>query len=296
MQVENEAGTATRRHRLGAHMSIAGGCFNALLRGRDVGCDAVQLFTKNANQWKAKPLAEADAESFRATLQKTGYSPEVLIAHDSYLINLASQDPELWEKSLAAFAEELDRCAFLGIPYLVTHAGAHMGAGEEAGLARITAAIDRVLGERADSPTMVLLETTAGQGTSLCYRFEHIGEVLAKSAYPDRIGVCLDTCHVFVAGYDVSDPAGYESTMDQFDRYVGLDKLKVFHLNDAKKGLGSRVDRHEHIGQGQIGTAAFGFILNDPRVNDRPMVIETQKGEDCAEDRMNLATLRALIE
>ncbi|HUS15218.1 MAG TPA: deoxyribonuclease IV, partial [Chloroflexia bacterium] len=185
--------------RLGAHMSIAGGCENALTRGRAIGCDAVQLFTKNASQWKAKPISEDDVARFEAARLATGYPSDVLIVHDSYLINLATPDDVLWDKSLAAFGEELDRCALFGIPYLVTHAGAHVGQGEEAGIARIAAGIDRVLDARAPATT-ILLETTAGQGTCLCYRFEQIARVLEQTRHPERIAVCMDTCHVYAAG------------------------------------------------------------------------------------------------
>jgi deoxyribonuclease-4 len=275
-------------------MSIAGGCQNALTRGRDVGCDAVQLFTKNASQWKAKPLLPEDVARFQATLEETGYNPDALVVHDSYLINLATPDDTLWEKSIAAFGEELDRAGALGIPGVVTHAGAHMGSGEEAGVTRIAAALDRVLSERPTG-SLVLLETTAGQGTCLGYRFEQIASMIEQSRYPDRIGVCLDTCHVFVAGYDLTTPEGYEGTLLEFDRLIGLDRLKAIHLNDAKKPLGSRVDRHDHIGQGSIGLEAFRLLVNDPRLRHIPMVVETEKGPDGAEDRMNLATLRGLI-
>lgn len=289
------ASAAPTTPRLGAHMSIAGGCFNALTRGREVGCDAVQLFTKNASQWKAKPLTDEDVARFHETLAATGYPPEVLIVHDSYLINLATPDDALWEKSLAAFGEELDRAAAFGIPYLVTHAGAHMSSGEETGLTRIATAIDRVLSMRSPGRPLILLETTAGQGTCLCYRFEQIARVIEQTRYPEAIGVCLDTCHVFAAGYDLSTPEGYAATIAEFDRVIGLDRLKAIHLNDSKKGLGSRVDRHDHIGQGAIGREGFRRLLTDPRVNTRPMVIETEKGPDSAEDRVNLATLRGLL-
>ncbi len=280
--------------RLGSHMSVAGGHHNALTRGRDVGADVVQIFSKNANQWRAKPLADEDIARFHQTREETGYAPEVLVVHDSYLINLATPDDALWQRSQEAFGIELDRAQALGIPYLVTHAGAHMGQGEEAGLARIAAAIDQVVAERPDGP-LILLETTAGQGTSLCYRFEHIARVIELTHHADRIGICLDTCHVFAAGYDLSTPEGYDSTVTEFDRLIGLDRLKVIHVNDSKKGLGSRVDRHEHIGQGAIGLEGFRLLLNDPRVNSRPMVLETEKGPEGKEDRMNLATLRGLI-
>jgi deoxyribonuclease IV len=259
-----------------------------------VGCDAVQLFTKNASQWKAKPLLPEDVARFQATLADTGYSPDALVVHDSYLINLATPDDVLWEKSLAAFGEELDRAGALGIPGVVTHAGAHVGSGEEAGVARIAAALDRVLAERPSGP-LVLLETTAGQGTCLGYRFEQIARMIEQSHYPERIGVCLDTCHVFVAGYELSTPEGYEGMLLEFDRLIGLDRLKAIHLNDAKKPLGSRVDRYDHIGQGVIGLEAFRLLVNDPRLRHIPMVLETEKGPDGAEDRMNLATLRGLI-
>ncbi len=279
---------------LGAHMSIAGGCYKALLRGRAAGCDAVQLFSKNASQWKAKPLSAEDIALFAQTRAETGYDPGVLIVHDSYLINLATPDDVLWDKSLAAFGEELDRCALLGIPHLVTHAGAHVGSGEDAGLARIAAGIDRVLDARPPG-VWVLLETTAGQGTGLCYRFEQIARVLEASRFADRIGICLDTCHVFAAGYDVAAVEGYEAMISDFARLLGLDRLKALHLNDSKKGLGSRVDRHDHIGQGALGLEAFRRLLNDPRIAGRPMVLETEKGDDETWDAINLATLRSLI-
>ena len=280
--------------RLGAHMSVAGGHHNALTRGRGVGADVIQIFSKNANQWRAKPLADEDIARFQQTRAETGYAPDVLVVHDSYLINLATPDDALWQRSQEAFGIELDRAQAFGIPYLVTHAGAHMGQGEEAGLARIAAAVDQVLAERPEGP-YILLETTAGQGTSLCYRFEQIARVIEQTHYPDRVGICLDTCHVFAAGYDVSTPEGYDAMVTEFDRLIGLDRLKVIHVNDSKKGLGSRVDRHEHIGQGAIGLEGFRLLLNDPRVNSRPMVLETEKGPDGEEDRMNLATLRSLI-
>ena len=280
--------------RLGAHMSIAGGAYNALQRGRDVGADAVQIFTKNASQWRAKPLVTDDCDRFAAACTTHGYAPADLIAHDSYLINLASGDPELLAKSQAALIEELDRCTQLGVPALVTHAGAHGGRGEEEGLRALAASLDAVLAAHTGG-TMVLLETNAGQGTWLCYRFEQIARVLDMVRRPEAIGVCLDTCHVFAAGYDIRTPEGYEATLAEFDRLIGLDKLRAIHLNDSKKGLGSRVDRHHHIGQGELGLEAFRLLLNDPRLHHLPMVLETEKGPEGEEDRMNLATLRGLI-
>lgn len=280
--------------RLGAHMSIAGGCHNALTRGREVGADAVQVFTKNASQWKAKPLTDDLCDQFHSTLTTTGYTAADLIAHDSYLINLASGDVELRTKSQAALLDELERCDLLGIPSLVTHAGAHLGRGEEEGLAELARSLDMVLAGRGGG-AQVLLETNAGQGSWLCYRFEQLAQVLDQVHYPDQIGICLDTCHVFAAGYDIRTPEGYDATIGEFDRLLGLDKLKAIHLNDSKKGLGSRVDRHEHIGQGELGLDTFRRLLNDPRLRHLPMVLETEKDPDGAQDRMNLATLRGLL-
>ena len=219
------------------------------------------------------------------------------MAHDSYLINLATPDDVLWEKSLTAFGIELDRCALLGIPALVTHAGAHMGSGEEAGLARISAGLERVLGERPGQKVTVLLETTAGQGTSLCYAFEHLRDVIAPLSAENkaRVGVCWDTCHLFAAGIDFTEEYKYERMVDSFDRIVGLDRLKAIHMNDSKKGLGSRVDRHDHIGKGMLGLEPFRYIMNDPRLAHLPKLLETPKGEDMAEDKENLAILRSLV-
>ena len=284
--------------KLGAHMSTAGGYSRAIDRGQEVGCTALQLFTKNANQWAGKPISEDEAVLFKTTCETAGYSSECLMAHDSYLINLATPDDVLWEKSLAAFGHELDRCAMLGIPSLVTHAGAHMGSGEEVGLDRIAAGIERVLAERPGQDVTVLLETTAGQGTCLGYTFEHLGRVISSISGErrHRVGVCWDTCHLLVSGIDFSDEDKYEQMVEAFDRVVGLEKLRGIHLNDSKKGLGSRVDRHEHIGKGMLGIEPFRYILNDERLAAIPKVIETPKGNDLTEDRENLALLRSLIK
>lgn len=278
-------------------MSIAGGCYKALDRGSDIGCTVVQLFTKNASQWAAKPIADGDVTLFTDSLNKAGYINADLVCHDSYLINLATPDDELWEKSLAAFGHELDRCATYGIPALVTHAGAHMGSGEEVGLARIAAGIERTLSERPGQNVTVLLETTAGQGTSLCYAFEHIRDVIGgvSEKNRDRVAVCWDTCHLFAAGIDFTEDYKYERMVETFDRLIGLDKLRAIHCNDSKKGLGSRVDRHDHIGKGMLGLEPFRFIMNDPRLADVPKILETPKGEDMAEDKENMALLRSLI-
>lgn len=279
---------------LGAHMSIAGGVEKALVRGAEVGCAAIQIFTKNNNQWKASPLAASDISEFRKMQQETGI--EHVMAHDSYLINLASPNPDLYDRSVAAFDEELDRCAALGIPYLIAHPGAHVGSGLEEGIERIASALNRLLPRRSKRKTSVLLETTAGQGSSIGHRFEHLRDIIDRLDAPDSVGVCVDTCHVFAAGYDLRKKKSYEAVWREFDTVVGLEKIRAFHLNDCKKDLGCRVDRHEHIGQGFLGEQAFGWLMNDRRFDGIPMVLETPKGKDHAEDRMNLAVLRGLMK
>lgn len=286
--------------KVGAHMSIAGGAHKALQRGKDVGCTVVQVFTKNASQWAAKPISAEDAALFKFACEETGYQSCDLVAHDSYLINLATPDDALWEKSLAAFGHELDRCATLSISGLVTHAGAHMGSGEERGLERIAAGLDRVLSERPGQDVTVLLETTAGQGTSLCYCFEHLASVLEMLPVENRlrVGVCWDTCHLYAAGIDYTDDYKYERMVESFDRIVGLDKLKAIHMNDSKKGLGSRVDRHDHIGKGALGLEPFRYIMNDARLSHLPKILETPKGaagEETANDIMNIQALLNLV-
>jgi len=279
--------------KLGAHMSIAGSYDQAFYRGRQVGCEAIQVFTKQPNRWAAKAIAPAEAAAFLKAQEETGIGP--VIAHDAYLINLASPEEALWVQSVDAFQVEIERADVLGIPYLVTHAGAHKGSGEEAGLRRIVEALDLVCARTPEARVTILLETTAGQGGYLCYRFEHLAWIIAHARCPGRLGVCFDTCHAFAAGYDLRTPETYAATMRHFDETVGLERLKAFHLNDALKGLGSRVDRHAHIGQGELGLAAFRSLLNDPRFRDHPMVLETHKGPEMEEDRMNLATLRGLM-
>lgn len=275
-------------------MSISGGVSKSFARGESVGLEAMQIFAKNERQWTAKPISAEEAAAFRAEQERTGIHP--VVVHDSYLINLAAPADELREKSIAAFADELERCAQLNIPYLVTHPGAHTGIGEEAGLARVADAINRLLAEGIGGATMILLETTAGQGTALGYRFEHLARLLELIPYHDRVGVCVDTCHIFAAGYDIRDADSYQATFAELDRLVGLERVKCFHLNDSQKDVGSRVDRHAHIGQGCIGVEAFRLLVNDPRFANLPMIIETPKGEDMAEDRMNLALLRSLVQ
>lgn len=282
-----------KRARLGSHISIAGGVDRAVLVGSEVGCEALQIFVKSSNQWRAAPFREGEEERFRANLEATGLGP--VMAHDSYLINLCSPDPELWKKSVEAFSLELERCEALGVPFLVTHPGAHMGAGEEKGLTRLARAIDRVHSRHPGHRVRILLETTAGQGTGVGHRFEHLARVLREIDDPERVGVCLDTCHVFAAGYDLRTPRAYRDTLDRFDETVDLEKLMAIHLNDSKREMGSRVDRHEQIGKGHLGIEAFRLLVNDRRLVDVPMVLETPKGPDYAEDRVNLALLRSLL-
>ena len=279
---------------LGAHMSIAGGVDLAVARGAEVGCQTIQIFTKSSNQWRAKPLEAEEVLRFKEALVQQKIAPAV--AHDCYLINLASPDDALYEKSMASFGEELDRCEMLGVPYLVTHPGSHVGSGEDAGIARIAGALNRLLRDRPGQRVKVLLETTAGQGSSVGHKFEHLRAILDRLDAPDRAGVCIDTCHVFAAGYDLRTEKSYHEVMDSFDRIVGIDAVRAFHLNDCKKDLGCRVDRHEQIGAGFLGADAFRWLLNDPRFGDVPMILETPKGPDCAEDRVNLALLRSLVD
>lgn len=281
---------------LGAHMSIAGGLHTAIARGVTAGSTALQIFTKNASQWRAKSLADEAIARFKDDLSGSPINPLALVAHDSYLINLASPDPDRWRQSVDAFTDELRRCDQLGVPYLVTHPGAHMGEGEEAGLQRIAEALRQALSAAPPCRTTVLLETTAGQGSALGHRFAHLARLFELVPDEERLGVCFDSCHVFAAGYEINTEAGYAATWEEFEREIGLHRLKVLHLNDAKKPLASRVDRHEHLGKGHIGPEGFRLLMNDARLRDRVMVLETPKGDDCAEDIENMAFLRSLID
>lgn len=277
---------------LGAHMSIAGGTPNAVQRAKSVGATAMQIFVKNNNRWQGKILTDEEVEEFRLAREKSRLRS--VLAHDSYLINLASPDPPLWERSINALLDELDRCRRLGLSHLVTHPGAHVGKGEAWGIERIGAALNRIHERARGAPVRLALETTAGQGTSLGWSFEHMRDILAACRRPDLVDICLDTCHVFAAGYDFRDPAGYQAMMAEFDRIVGLHTLRVIHVNDSKRLLGSRVDRHEHIGEGEIGPSGFACIMQDERLESVPKILETPKGKDLKEDRRNLRTLRRL--
>ncbi|MGD9342563.1 MAG: deoxyribonuclease IV [Desulfuromonadales bacterium] len=277
-------------HLLGAHVSVAGGLEKAFANGLDVGCTALQIFTKNANRWQARPITETEAATFRQTWQESGIGP--VIAHDAYLINLASPKGGVWEKSKAALRDELCRCAQLGITDLVMHPGAHLGSGVDVGLERIRQAFREILPE---SPPQVrlLLENTAGQGSYLGGDFAHLAALL-EGFDEQRFGICFDTCHAHTAGYDLSSTEGYERVMTEFDRLIGFDKLKAFHLNDCLKPCGSKVDRHTHIGQGTIGRAGFACLMQDQRFVEIPMVLETPKGDHGEMDRANLSLLRQL--
>jgi deoxyribonuclease-4 len=280
---------------LGAHMSIAGGVDLAPLRGQQVGCRTIQLFTKSSNQWRARSLPSEEIDRFRANLQAAAIDP--VVAHGAYLINLASTDPALHQRSMAACLEELERAEALGIPYLVIHPGAHMGAGEEAGIRQVANSLRELLTRTKGCRVQAVLETTAGQGTALGYRFEQIALLLDQIGLPERTGVCLDTCHLFAAGYDIRTLDDYHGVLRVFDQIVGMPSLRVIHVNDCKKDLGCRVDRHAHIGKGAIGLEAFRYLVTDPRLRGIPMIIETPKDSDfVTADRRNLETLRGLAE
>jgi deoxyribonuclease-4 len=286
-----EESISTGERLLGAHMPTAGGLAKSLTRGKEIGCTAVQLFTGSPRQWGHPPLKPEEIAAFQAAREATGIA--FACAHDSYLINLAAPAPDVLERSRKAFRSELDRAEALGLSWVVTHMGAHLDQGEEAAMARLIESLGLVLEEtdRLHYQVGVALETTAGQGSGLGWRFEQLGQVLSGVGSHPRLGVCLDTCHVFVAGYDLRDEAAYEQTWAAFEAHIGRDKLKILHMNDAKKPLGSRVDRHEHIGEGQIGLEAFRRLMNDPRLTPLPMILETPDSET-----MHAVNLRRLKE
>ncbi len=278
----------------GAHLSIAGGLHNALLSAQALNCETVQLFTANPSQWTSRDLTPEEISLFRRTLRETKLRYPT--AHDSYLINLASPDDTLYRRSIEAFLNEMRRAEQLRLRYLVMHPGAHVGSGEDAGLTKVAAALDEIHARCADYCVRILIETTAGQGTTLGHRFEHLARILSLVAAPERLGVCFDTCHVFAAGYALAPLAEYNATMQAFQATVGLQRLKLFHVNDSVREQGSRVDRHAHIGCGKIGVEAFRYLVNDRRFRKRPMILETPK-EDSSKtdmDTVNLAVLRDL--
>lgn len=280
----------------GAHMSIAGGCHNALLAAQAHGMEVVQLFTKNASQWQARDLTDDEVRTFRRTLRQTGL--RFPTAHDSYLINVASPDEALYRRSLEALVVEVQRAEQLGLRYLVMHPGAATDGDDEAGLARVARALDEVHARCPGYRVRVLLETTAGQGTTLGHRFEHLARILALAAAPERLGVCFDTCHVFAAGYPLAPGPDYRATLREFDRLIGLKRLCLFHVNDSQKPQGSRVDRHAPLGEGQMGLKPFRLLVNDRRFRNRPMILETPKEDRAGRDMdaVNLKVLRELAD
>ncbi|MFO0967843.1 MAG: deoxyribonuclease IV [Gemmataceae bacterium] len=279
----------------GAHKSIAGGYHNAIDAATRDACASVQLFTKNNSQWRGKPISAEEATRFRQAFAASGL--HCALAHDSYLINLASPDKTLYRRSIDAFADEIERAELLGLDYLVTHPGCPTDGDEERGLDRIVRALDDVLARAPKARVQVLLETTAGQGCSLGHRFEHLASILERVRRPERLGVCVDTCHIFAAGYPLAPLQAYRRTFRDFDRTVGLDLLKAFHVNDSKKPLGSRVDRHAHIGAGELGLEPFRLLVNDRRFRNHPMILETPKEGPNDEDMdpINLRTLQNLV-
>ncbi len=287
---------------LGAHMSIASGIELAPVRGGSIGCEIIQIFTKSSNQWAAKILADKEIDLFKKNMKE--HKIRTAFAHDSYLINLGSPDKTLHKRSLAAFIHELERAERLGLMALVFHPGSHTtedhpGGNEKAeddALKRISDAVNEAHQKTSGYRTLTCFENAAGQGTNVGYRFEHLARLIELVEDKKRIGVCFDTQHAFAAGYDLRTEESYQKVFEEFDKIVGIGWLKAFHLNDSKKGLGSRVDRHEHIGKGEIGLTAFRCLMNDPRFQNLPMSLETPKGPDLKEDVENLSTLRGLIQ
>ena len=279
---------------LGAHMSIGGGVHTAIERGCSIKCTAIQMFVKNNMQWFARPLAREEIRAFLEHRQRGNLL--AIFAHANYLINLAATNPQFHANSLRALSEELMRADQLELPFLVLHPGAHLGAGEQAGLEKIITSINRVFRRIPKVKTRVALETTAGQGSCLGHRFEQIAYIIENVREPERLCVCLDTAHVFAAGYDIASETSARKTFREFDRSIGLDRLAAIHLNDSKMRCGSRVDRHEHIGKGKIGLPAFRFIMRARRFRSIPKVLETPKGKEMREDIENLRTLRRLID
>jgi len=278
----------------GAHESIAGGVYKAIERGKEATCDTIQIFNKNNNSWKAAELKPDDVEKYFKLIDELGVT--VATSHTSYLINIASPDKALYEKSINSLAEEMERCNVLKVPNLVLHPGSHVGTGEEGGIKRIGKAINKLFKKLKNNECTLLLESTAGQGSHLGYTFEQLAEMIDLVDNQDHIGVCMDTCHIFSAGYPLTDPKDYKKTMKSFNDTVGLDKLNIIHMNDSKKPFGEKKDRHEHIGKGEIGIEAFRNFVNDRRLEKVPMILETPKGDDLKDDIENLKILRGLVK
>jgi deoxyribonuclease IV len=278
---------------LGSHMSIAGGVHAAFERGKRAGCTTMQVFVKNSNQWTAKALGPPEVEQYRNAASASSIAP--VVAHASYLINLCAVNQATLHRSQDAFVDELQRCGAFGIAALIFHPGAHMGAGEGAGIARVAESLNRIHERTPEVRTTTTMECTAGQGSALGYRFEHLRDIIDLVKEKQRMRVCLDTCHLFAAGYDIATRGGWETTFRTFDQVVGFDRLAAVHVNDSKREFNSRVDRHDHIGKGLIGLDAFRMLMNDPRFSAIPKILETEKSEDMHEDVENMALLRRLM-
>ena len=278
---------------LGSHMSISGGIYKAIERAESIGCTAVQIFTANQRRWVEKVLDVEDVKLFRE--KAAAFGVQAILSHDSYLINLAAPVESTLEKSMRALSDEIDRCDQLGISLLVMHPGSHLKQGEEKGLDSIARHLDKIYRSKPDTGVRILLENTAGQGANLGYRFEHLGAIIERMDEGKRMGICFDTCHALAAGYDLRTVDGFHQVMEELDRTVGLDRLGAFHVNDSKKGLGSRVDRHDHIGEGEVGLEGFRGLMNDARFTEVPMVLETPKDKEMTQDVENLKKLRSLV-
>lgn len=278
---------------LGAHMSIAGGVHTAVDRATSIGCTALQVFTKNNNQWNGKPFTENDIALYKQKISSAEIAP--VVSHDSYLINLCATNPDILKKSRAAFIDELERCEQLGIPLLNFHPGSHLGKGDDEGIKGICESMNIAHDATKNFKVKSVLEATAGQGTNVGYKFEHLRAIIDGVEHPERMAVCIDTCHIFAAGYDIATEKGYKETFKLFDEIIGLERLVAFHINDSKKELGSHVDRHEHIGKGAIGLEGFRFLMNDERFVNIPKILETPKSDDLHEDVENMKVLMGLL-
>jgi deoxyribonuclease-4 len=278
--------------KLGAHMSTSGGLFKAVQRGKSVACDAVQVFVKNNMQWLGKQPTAEDVERFAKEWQASGI--EHVFGHTGYLINIAAPNSTNRETSLKSLIQEIEIATAYGLPFLVLHPGAHLGSGEAAGIAQAVAGLDEVFAATCTSSVRIALENTTGQGTCLGHKLDHLGEIFSQSKHPERLGICLDTAHFFAAGYDIRTAEGWDQAIQLMVKLVGIRNVLAFHLNDSKTDLGSRVDRHAHIGEGKIGSEAFRHILQDTRFQNHPACLETPKSEDLHEDVRNLELLRSL--
>jgi len=277
---------------LGAHMSIAGSVDRAIDRAKETGCNAVQIFVKSPNRWRFRRFSKEEIISFRE--KSSTMTKNYLVAHSSYLLNLASPDEKILSRSIAGFVDEVERTAAIGIPFIVFHPGSHRGSGLKAGIRRISSSLKEVLSSTKGLKVKILLENTAGQGDTIGSSFEELAEIIDRTGAPERLGVCFDTCHAFAAGYDIRTEKSYGATFRAFDEIIGLTNLRVFHLNDSLKPLASRVDRHTHIGKGEIGLDGFSLLVNDEMFKNRPMILETPKGDGAKMDIVNLKVLRRL--